>query len=68
MQGLREEWQQIVLATYDFISTKAEHDALESWQKLVVLSLLPLEGEPELADADIIFTDFAWLPAEGASL
>ena len=68
VQGLREDWQQIVLTTNDFISTKAEHGVLESWQELVVLSLLPPEGEPELVDADIIFTDFSWLPSDGASL
>ena len=68
VQGLRNEWQHVVLATNDFVPTREELGVLSSWEGLVVLSLLPPGGEPEFVDAGIIFADFEWLPTHGASL
>jgi hypothetical protein len=61
-------WQYVVLATTDFVPAREENGVLSSWQELAVLSLLPPGGEPEFVDARLIFTDFEWLPAHGASL
>eukprot|EP01050_Picozoa_sp_SAG11_P013670 SAG11_NODE_1614_length_4579_cov_11.855357_4_plen_431_part_00 len=60
-------WQQIVLALSDFSPNEDGGQALRRWKGLLALWVLPLNDEAT-AGAELVLTDFEWLPLDRASL